>query len=83
MAGIPQPFFDWDDDIPNFLAKLRLYLQNQGVDPADNAGGPPTGRDQAIGYLLGVLRIFIVNTYGRIFAWAIVFQRTFGISFAQ
>src|SRR5438034_257411 len=42
MAGIPQPFFDWDDDIPDFLAKLRLYLQNQGVDPADNAGGPPT-----------------------------------------
>jgi len=28
MTGIPQPFFDWDDDIPDFLAKLRLYLQN-------------------------------------------------------
>ncbi|CAB5201966.1 unnamed protein product [Rhizophagus irregularis] len=26
MAGIPQPFFDWDDSIPDFLAKLRLYL---------------------------------------------------------
>ncbi|CAG8837008.1 42772_t:CDS:2, partial [Gigaspora margarita] len=39
------------DDIPDFLAKLRLYLQNQDVDPADNAGGPPTGRKVAIGYL--------------------------------
>ncbi|CAG8745256.1 7838_t:CDS:2 [Gigaspora margarita] len=29
----------------DFLAKLRLYLQNQGVDPGDNAGGPPTGRE--------------------------------------
>jgi hypothetical protein len=28
MAGIPQPFFNWGDDIPDFLAKLRLYLQN-------------------------------------------------------
>ncbi|CAG8764712.1 15686_t:CDS:2, partial [Cetraspora pellucida] len=28
-----------------FLAKLRLYLQNQGVNLADNAGGPPTGRE--------------------------------------
>src|SRR6266542_5125764 len=62
MAGIPQPFFDWDDDIPDFLAKLRLYLQNQGVDPADNAGGLPTGRDQAIGYLKGCIR-------GRILEW--------------
>src|SRR5437764_413334 len=56
MAEIPQPFFDWNDDIPDFLAKFRLYLQNQGVDPADNAGGPPTGRDQAIGYLRGCMR---------------------------
>ncbi|PKY61186.1 hypothetical protein RhiirA4_485827 [Rhizophagus irregularis] len=40
-----------DDSIPDFLAKLRLYLQNQEVDPADNAGGPPTGREVAIGYL--------------------------------
>src|SRR3954449_10630462 len=55
MARIPQPFFDWDDDIPDFLAKLRLYLQNQGVDLADNAGGPPTGKDQAIGYLRGCM----------------------------
>ncbi|CAG8766397.1 31266_t:CDS:2, partial [Gigaspora margarita] len=37
------------DDIPDFLAKLRLYLQNQDVDLANNAGGPPTGRDVAIG----------------------------------
>ena len=28
MVGIPQPFFDWDDSISDFLAKLRLYLQN-------------------------------------------------------
>ncbi|CAB5213232.1 unnamed protein product [Rhizophagus irregularis] len=56
MAGIPQPFFDWDDSIPDFLAKLRLYLQNQGVDPADNAGAPPTGREVAIGYLRGCMR---------------------------
>src|SRR5215216_3566503 len=56
MAGIPQPFFDWDDSISDFLAKLRLYLQNQGVDPADNAGGPLTGREVAIGYLRGCMR---------------------------
>ncbi|CAG8784284.1 23609_t:CDS:2, partial [Gigaspora rosea] len=41
------------DDIPDFLVKLRLYLQNQGVDLADNARGPLTGRDVAIGYLRG------------------------------
>ncbi|CAG8807491.1 5379_t:CDS:2, partial [Cetraspora pellucida] len=39
--------------ISDFLAKLRLYLQNQRVNPADNAGGPPTGREVAIGYLRG------------------------------
>ncbi|CAG8852300.1 6922_t:CDS:2, partial [Gigaspora margarita] len=44
------------DNIPDFLAKLRLYLQNQGVNPADNAGGPPTGREVAIGYLRGCRR---------------------------
>ncbi|CAG8549849.1 16030_t:CDS:2 [Cetraspora pellucida] len=43
-------------DIPDFLVKLRLYLQNQGVDPADNAGGPPAGREVAIGYLRGCMR---------------------------
>ncbi|CAG8782076.1 18710_t:CDS:2, partial [Gigaspora margarita] len=42
------------NDIPDFLAKLKLYLQNQGVDPADNAGGPPTGRDIAIGKVLEI-----------------------------
>ncbi|CAB4418762.1 unnamed protein product [Rhizophagus irregularis] len=56
MAGLPIPFFDWGDDIPNYLAQLRLYLQHQGVDPADNAAGPPTGRDQALGYLRGTMR---------------------------
>ncbi|CAG8856540.1 4993_t:CDS:2, partial [Gigaspora margarita] len=33
------------DDIPDFLARLRLYLQNQSVNPANNAAGPPTGRE--------------------------------------
>ncbi len=56
MAGILQPFFDWSDDIPDFLAKLKLYLQNQGVDPADNAGGLSTERDQVIGYLRDCMR---------------------------
>ena len=56
MAGISQPFFDWDDSISDFLAKLRLYLQNQGINLADNAGGPSTGREVAIGYLRGCIR---------------------------
>jgi hypothetical protein len=55
MAG-EHPYFDWDDNIPDFLAQLRLDLQRRGIDPADNAGGPPTGRDQAIGYLRGCMR---------------------------
>ncbi|CAG8804088.1 7918_t:CDS:2, partial [Cetraspora pellucida] len=33
------------DNISDFLVKLRLYLQNQDVNPADNAGGPPTRRE--------------------------------------
>ncbi|PKY41766.1 hypothetical protein RhiirA4_455423 [Rhizophagus irregularis] len=40
MAGIPQPFFNWDDR----------------VDPADNAGDPPTEREVAIGYLRDCMR---------------------------
>ncbi len=28
MAGILQLFFNWDDSILDFLAKLKLYLQN-------------------------------------------------------
>jgi len=56
ITGIPQPFFDWDDSIPDFLAKLRLYLQNQGVDLADNVGGPPTGREVTIRYLRGCMK---------------------------
>ncbi|CAI2186344.1 18006_t:CDS:2 [Funneliformis geosporum] len=44
------------NSISDFLAKLRLYLQNQGVDPADNARGLPTGREIAIGYLRGCIR---------------------------
>ncbi|CAI2193683.1 18678_t:CDS:2, partial [Funneliformis geosporum] len=41
-----------NDSIPDFLAKLRLYLQNQDVDLADNVGGPLTRREVAI-YLRG------------------------------
>ncbi|UZO04192.1 uncharacterized protein OCT59_024583 [Rhizophagus irregularis] len=48
MAGIPHPYFDWDDSIPDFLAQLRLDLQNRGIDPA-GAGG--NGRAQALGHL--------------------------------
>src|SRR4051795_13650535 len=50
MAGIPQPIFEWGNDIPYFLAQLRLDFQNRRIDPNDNAGGPPTGRDNAIGH---------------------------------
>ncbi|CAB5211514.1 unnamed protein product [Rhizophagus irregularis] len=38
MAGIPHPYFDWDDN------------------PNDNAAGPPTGRDNAIGHLRACMR---------------------------
>ncbi|CAG8834981.1 44480_t:CDS:2, partial [Gigaspora margarita] len=44
------------DDILDFLAKLRLYLQNQDINLADNAAGPPTGRKVAMGYLRGYRR---------------------------
>ncbi|CAG8723099.1 37626_t:CDS:2, partial [Gigaspora margarita] len=43
------------DDIPDFLAKLRLYLQNQGVDPANNMGGPPTGREELQNMIYGTI----------------------------
>src|SRR6266542_2669682 len=56
MAGIPHPWFDWDDSIPDFLAQLRLDLHNRGIDPNDNVAGPPTGRDNAIGHLRGCMR---------------------------
>jgi len=56
MAGIPHPYFDWDDSIPDFLAQLRLDLQNRGIDPNDNVAGPPTGRDNAIGHLRACMR---------------------------
>ncbi|CAB5157414.1 unnamed protein product [Rhizophagus irregularis] len=56
MAGIPHPYFDWDDSIPDFLAQLRLDLQNREIDPNDNVAGPPTGRDNAIGHLRGCMR---------------------------
>ncbi|CAI2184714.1 13720_t:CDS:1, partial [Funneliformis geosporum] len=42
--------------IPDFLAKLRLYLQNQDVDPADNTGGLSTEREIAIRYLRRCMR---------------------------
>ncbi|PKY20101.1 hypothetical protein RhiirB3_433326, partial [Rhizophagus irregularis] len=53
MAGIPHPYFDWDDSIPDFLAQLRLDLQNRGIDPA-GAGG--NGRAQALGHLRACMR---------------------------
>src|SRR5256884_8336544 len=56
MAGIPHPWFDWDDSIPDFLAQLRLDLHNREIDPNDNVAGPPTGRDNAIGHLRGCMR---------------------------
>ncbi|GBC11098.1 hypothetical protein GLOIN_2v1778046 [Rhizophagus irregularis DAOM 181602=DAOM 197198] len=56
MAGIPHPYFDWDDSIPDFLAQLRLDLQNREIDPNDNVAGPPTRRDNAIGHLRACMR---------------------------
>src|SRR5215213_1883036 len=56
MAGIPHPWFDWVDSIPDFLAQLRLDLHNRGIDPNDNLAGPPAGRDNAIGHLRGCMR---------------------------
>jgi len=56
MAEIPHPYFDWNDSIPDFLAQLRLDLQNWRIDPNDNVAGPPTGRDNAIGYLRTCMR---------------------------
>ncbi|CAB5136913.1 unnamed protein product [Rhizophagus irregularis] len=56
MARIPHPYFDWDDSIPDFLAQLRLDLQNRGINSNDNAAGPPTGRDNAIGHLRACIR---------------------------
>ena len=35
MVGIPHPYFDWNDSIPDFLAQFRLDLQNQRIDLAD------------------------------------------------
>ncbi len=53
MAGIPYSWFDWGDSIPDFLAQLRLDLQNQGIDPAE-AGA--NRRAQAKGYLRCCIR---------------------------
>src|SRR6266496_3900786 len=53
MAGIPHPWFDWGDSIPDFLAQLRLDLQNRGIDPA---GAGANGRAQAKGYLRSCMR---------------------------
>ncbi len=53
MAGIPHPWFDWDDSIPDFLVQLRLDLQNRGIDPA---GAGANGRAQAKGYLRSCMR---------------------------
>src|SRR3954469_25004176 len=56
MAGIPHPWFDWDDSIPDFLAQLRLDLHNREIDPNDNVAVPITGRDNAIGHLRACMR---------------------------
>jgi hypothetical protein len=53
MAGIPHPWFDWDNSIPDFFAQLRLDLQNWRIDPA---GAGANGRAQAIGHLRGCMR---------------------------
>ena len=53
MAGIPHPWFDWGDSIPDFLAQLRLDLQNRGIDPA---GAGANERAQAKGYLRSCMR---------------------------
>src|SRR6266498_1190264 len=53
MAGIPHPYFDWDDSISDFLAQLRLDLQNQRIDPA---GVGANGRAQALGHLRACMR---------------------------
>ena len=53
MAGIPHSWFDWGDSIPDFLAQLRLDLQNWGIDPA---GAGANGRAQAKGYLRSCMR---------------------------
>src|SRR2546421_4174325 len=53
MAGIPHPWFDWDNSIPDFLAQLRLDLQNCAIDLA---GAGANGRAQAIGHLRECMR---------------------------
>jgi len=53
MAGIPHPYFDWNDSIPDFLAQLRLELEKRGIDPA---GAGANGRAQALGHLRACMR---------------------------
>ncbi|CAI2198255.1 20016_t:CDS:1, partial [Funneliformis geosporum] len=53
MAGIPHPWFDWGNSIPDFLAQLRQDLHNRGIDPA---GAGANGRAQAKGYLRSCMR---------------------------
>ncbi|CAB5181817.1 unnamed protein product [Rhizophagus irregularis] len=40
----------------DFLAQLRLDLQNQEIDPNDNLAGSSTGRDNAIEHLRACMR---------------------------
>ncbi|CAI2181264.1 8889_t:CDS:2 [Funneliformis geosporum] len=65
MAEIFQPFFKWNNDIPDFLVKLRLYFQNQGVNSADNAGTLLTGREVAIEYLKGCMSGRILELFNK------------------
>jgi len=53
MAGIPHPYFDWDDSIPDFLVQLRLDLQNREIDLT---GAGANGRAQALGHLRVCMR---------------------------
>ncbi|CAI2197872.1 9976_t:CDS:1, partial [Funneliformis geosporum] len=53
MARIPHSYFDWDDSILDFLAQLRLDLQNRGIDPA---GAGANRRAQALGHLRACMR---------------------------
>jgi len=53
MAGISHLWFDWGDSILDFLAQLRLDLQNWGID---SAGAGTNRRAQAKGYLRSCMR---------------------------
>ena len=53
MTGILHSWFDWDNSISDFLAQLRLDLQNRGIDLA---GADANRRDQVLEHLRGCMR---------------------------